>query len=346
MSYIPPFTITVDIVNLVADISRQVGRLDIGVVNASPQVRKQNRIKTITGTLAIEGNTLTEAQITAIVDGKPVLGSARELAEVKGAIAAYDALPTFKPDKLQDLLAAHALMMSGILVNAGQFRNKAVGIHKDHVVHHVAPPAHQVSGLMAELTRWLTQTKDHPLIASSVFHYEFEFIHPFSDGNGRMGRLWQTLILSQWHPLFLSLPLESVIKDHQQDYYQALEQADQQADSTPFIRFMLSVIAQALAQNAPVNTAVNASVNAFVVVAGLKTPEAIVALLTAPPTLTRQQLADAIGKDLRTIGRAISKLQQAGRLQRVGSDKTGYWEVRPIPGDTLSPGKYQPKAEP
>lgn len=327
MPYKPPFTITTDILNLVADISQQVGRLDASVLNSSPQLRKQNRIKTITGTLAIEGNTLTEEQITAIVDGKPVLGSARELAEVKGAIAAYDALPTFTPSNLEDLLAAHGLMMSEILVNAGAFRNKAVGIHKGNVVHHVAPPAHQVSGLMADLTRWLKEAKDHPLITSSVFHYEFEFIHPFSDGNGRMGRLWQTLILSQWHPLFLSLPLESVIKDNQQRYYQALELADQHADSTPFIHFMLSVIAQTLAQNAPVNASANAPVNAFVEVAELKTPEAVVTLLAANPELTRQQLADTLGKDIRTIGRALAKLQQARKIKRVGSDKTGHWEV-------------------
>jgi Fic family protein len=329
VSYQPPFTITTDILNLVADISQQVGRLDACALNSSPQLRKQNRIKTITGTLAIEGNTLTEEQITAIVEGKPVLGSVRELAEVKGAIAAYDALPTFRPGNLRDLLAAHGLMMSDILVNAGAFRTKAVGIHKGNVVHHVAPPAHQVSGLMAELTQWLTQSKDHPLITSSVFHYEFEFIHPFSDGNGRMGRLWQTLILSRWHPLFLSLPLESVIKDNQQQYYQALEQADQQANSTPFVHFMLSVIAETLAQNAPANAPANAPVNASPEVAGLKTPEAIVTLLAANPELTRQQLADAIGKDLRTIGRALARLQQAGKIKRVGSDKTGHWEIRP-----------------
>jgi Fic family protein len=328
MSYKPPFTITTDILNFVAQISEQVGRLHASALNASPQLRKQNRIKTITGTLAIEGNTLTEEQITAIVEGKPVLGSVGELAEVKGAIAAYDALPTLKPTQVKDLLVAHGLMMSEVLVNAGTFRNKAVGIHKGNVVHHVAPPAHQVSGLMADLIQWLTHTKDHPLIASSVFHYEFEFIHPFSDGNGRMGRLWQTLILSQWHPLFLSLPLESVIKDNQSRYYQALEEADQQADSTPFIHFMLSVIAQTLAQNAPVNAPANASVNALVKVAELKTPEAIVQLLKANPELTRQQLATTLGKDIRTIARAIAQLQQASRLKRIGSDKTGHWEVQ------------------
>ena len=211
MSYTPPFTITTDILNLVAAISQQIGELSASAALASPQLRKQNRIKTITGTLAIEGNTLSEEQITAIVDGKSVLGSARELAEVRGAIAAYDALPSFQPASIENLLHAHELLMADILTTAGAFRSKAVGIHKGGKVHHVAPPAHKVSGLMSDLLQWLGSAQDHPLITSCVFHYEFEFIHPFTDGNGRMGRLWQTLILSRWQPLFLSLPLESVI---------------------------------------------------------------------------------------------------------------------------------------
>lgn len=327
MPYKPPFSITTDIVNLIAEISQQVGRLDASALNASPQLRKQNRIKTIAGTLAIEGNTLTESQVTAIVEGKHVMGSVRELAEVKGAISAYDALPRLQPSSIKDLLAAHGLMMSDILVSAGEFRKKAVGIHKGNVVHHVAPPAHQVSGLMADLTDWLKHANDHPLITSSVFHYEFEFIHPFSDGNGRMGRLWQTLILSKWNPVFLSLPLESVIKDNQQNYYRALEQSDTLGGSTPFVHFMLSVISQTLAQNAPVNAPANVPVNVLTQIEGRKTPEAILLLLEANPALTRAQLADALSKDIRTIGRALAKLQQAGKVKRIGSDKTGHWEV-------------------
>ncbi len=329
MTTTPPFTITADILNAVADISEQVGQLQASGQNASPQLRKQNRIKTITGTLAIEGNTLSEEQITALIEGKPVLGSARELAEVKGAIAAYESLTDFKAHRISDLLAAHGLMMADVLTKAGQFRQGAVGIHKGGQVHHVAPPAHQVSGLMAELMQWLQHAKDHPLITSCVFHYELEFIHPFADGNGRMGRLWQTLILSQWNPLFLSLPLESMIKDHQTQYYQALEQADEQADSTVFIQFMLNTIAKTLAQNAPINTPVNAPVNPDVNISGLKTPDAIMVLLQHNPHLTRQQLADVIGKDLRTIGRAISQLQKTKQLKRLGSAKTGYWQVQP-----------------
>jgi len=322
----PPFTITSKIVNLIAKISEQVGALNASALNSSPYLRKQNRIKTIAGTLAIEGNQLSEEQITAIIEGQRVLGNARELSEVAGAISAYDALPELQPHKIQDLLKAHNLMMSQILPDAGKFRSKAVGIHKGNKVHHVAPPAHQVSGLMADLAGWLKQSKDHPLITSSVFHYEFEFIHPFIDGNGRLGRLWQTLILSKWHPLFLSLPLESVIKDNQKKYYQALEQADKEASSTAFIGFMLSAISKTLVQNAQKNAPINASQNASI--NPTKTPDAVLMLIKDNPQITRKQIADALNKDLRTIGRSIAKLQEAGKLKRVGSNKAGHWQLK------------------
>ena len=323
---IPPFTITSKIVNLIAKISEQVGGLNASLLNSSPQLRKQNRIKTIAGTLAIEGNQLTEEQITAIIEGQRVLGSARELAEVAGAISAYDALPELQPHKINDLLKAHNLMMSGILLDAGKFRNKAVGIHKGNKVHHIAPPAHQVSGLMADLVNWLKKSQDHPLITSSVFHYEFEFIHPFTDGNGRLGRLWQTLILSKWHPLFLALPLESIIKDNQQKYYQALEQADKEGNSVAFIDFMLLTISETLEKNtqknAPINAPINASINPT------KTPDAVLMLIKNNPKITRKQIADTLQKDLRTIGRSIASLQQMGKLKRIGSNKSGHWQIK------------------
>lgn len=322
----PPFTITSKIVNLIAKISEQVGGLNASLLNSSPQLRKQNRIKTIAGTLAIEGNQLTEEQITAIIEGQRVLGSVRELAEVAGAISAYDALPELQPHKINDLLKAHNLMMSGILLDAGKFRNKAVGIHKGNKVHHIAPPAHQVSGLMADLVNWLKKSQDHPLITSSVFHYEFEFIHPFTDGNGRLGRLWQTLILSKWHPLFLALPLESIIKDNQQKYYQALEQADKEGNSVAFIDFMLLTISETLEKNtqknAPINAPINASINPT------KTPDAVLMLIKNNPKITRKQIADTLQKDLRTIGRSIASLQQMGKLKRIGSNKSGHWQIK------------------
>ena len=191
---------------------------------------------------------------------------------------------------------------------------------------HVAPPAHRVSGLMGDLFQWINQSDQHPLISSTVFHYEFEFIHPFMDGNGRMGRLWQTLLLAQWKPLFFDLPLESVIKEHQQAYYQALGSADEAVESTPFIEFMLEAILQTL-QNVPVNVLANVPLNVPVNLYDLKTTDAILHLLRGNPYLTRKQMAAQIGKSVRTIGRGIEELGENGRLRRVGSAKAGHWEL-------------------
>ena len=335
----PPFTINSKIVNLIAKISEQVGALNFSLLNSSPQLRKKNRIKTIAATLAIEGNQLSEEQITAIIEGQKVLGSARELAEVAGAIAAYDALPNLQPHKISDLLKAHNLMMQDILLDAGKFRKQAVGIHKGGKVHHIAPPAHRVAGLMADLVEWLKKSSDHPLITSSVFHYEFEFIHPFSDGNGRLGRLWQTLILSKWHRLFLVLPLESIIKDNQKKYYQALEKSDKNGNSTAFIEFMLLAISETLdknmlsknilaknaPKNAPINTTINAPINFLI--NPQKTPDAILMLIKNNPKITYQQIADILQKNLRTISRSIALLQKNNKLTRVGPNKTGHWQI-------------------
>lgn len=323
MSNQPPFTITPTILDRVSTISEKIGELKHDLNNPSPQLRKQNRIKTITGTLAIEGNTLTEAQVSAILEGKRVLATVKELAEVKGAIQAYEQLTTFNPYSVDDLLKAHHLMMTEIMNDAGTFRQKSVGIYKGKEVVHIAPQASRVSGLIATLFDWAKNSDYHPLIVSSVFHYELEFIHPFTDGNGRMGRLWQTRMLYQWKPLFASLPLESVIKEHQQAYYDALAIADDQADSSHFIEFMLEAIEQTLVQNAPVNASANAPVN----LQALKTNKAVIELIKLDKYITRKQMAERIGKDMRTIARAIKQLQTTGQLTRVGSDKTGYWKL-------------------
>jgi len=323
MTYQPPFEITPAILNQVSLISEKVAELSLMEHRLSPRLRKTNKIKTITGTLQIEGNTLSEEQVSAILEGKRVLGSARELAEVQGAIVAYEQLSQYEPASIDDLLKAHTLLMGDVLKNAGQFRSQSVGIYQGKKVIHVAPSAHQVSGLMADLLAWLKHSEHHSLISSSVFHYEFEFIHPFMDGNGRMGRLWQTLILSRWKPVFQYLPLESIIRDHQQVYYQALAQADNDANATAFITFMLDAILQTIEKNAPVNALENAPVN----IEGMKTTEAILALVAQSSHVTRQEMANKIGKDIRTIGRAIKQLQERGLLKRVGSDKTGHWEM-------------------
>jgi len=252
MPYQPPYTITPKILSLVAQISEAVAGAAIVEIENSPQLRKQNRIKTITGTLAIEGNTLSLEQVSAIVEGKAVRGTQKEIAEVRGAIRAYEALAQYQAHSMDDLLDAHKKMTEEILPDAGYFRRGSVGIHKGDKVVHVAPQADRVQALMADLLRWLEHTEDHPLIRSCIFHYEFEFIHPFSDGNGRIGRLWQTLILGQWREVFYSLPIENTIKDNQQDYYHALAAADNKADSSVFIEFMLMVILASISTTDPV----------------------------------------------------------------------------------------------
>jgi Fic family protein len=249
MSYQPPFDISSKMIHQISAISEQLGRLETQQVSASPQLRKQNRIRTIQGTLAIEGNRLSVEQVSEILEGKRVLGQPREIQEVQGAIRAYEALPNWNPTAINDLLAAHSLLMADILVNAGKFRKGGVGIQKGSQVVHMAPPAKRVPLLMADLMSWVKNAPDHALIKSCVFHYELEFIHPFMDGNGRMGRLWQTALLGAWNKLFYLLPIESVIKDQQARYYKALEDADKAANSTVFVEFMLDIIYDAIAQN-------------------------------------------------------------------------------------------------
>ena len=243
----PPFTLTSEILALATEIAEEAGRLSV-LLNQDSQLRLRriNRIRTITGSLAIEGNTLSEEQITAIVEGKRVIAPPREIQEAHNALAAYEQLESWRPHLEQDLLTAHRVMMKGLLESAGVYRGGGVGVMAGKEVLHMAPPASQVPRLMGELLAWLAGSKEHPLIASSVFHYEFEFIHPFADGNGRIGRLWQTLILAQWLPMFVHLPVESLIHKHQAGYYRALNESTKQTDCAPFILFMLRTILEAM----------------------------------------------------------------------------------------------------
>lgn len=243
----PPFRVTSSIVSLVADIAEAVGRLSALESGAGDlRLRRANRIRTIQGSLAIEGNTLSEEQITAIVEGKRVLAPPRELQEVRNALLAYERFDTWAPDSLEDMLAAHGILMAGLIDTPGAFRSGGVGVMAGARLVHLAPPAGRVPGLMNNLFSWIESTDEHPLIASSVFHYEFEFIHPFADGNGRIGRLWQSLILSRWNPLFANLPVESIVYQHQAEYYEALNLSGTQGESSVFIEFMLSRILDTL----------------------------------------------------------------------------------------------------
>jgi Fic family protein len=247
MAYQPPYSISPKIITLIAQISEAIGRLTVRAqIQDGLKLRKANRIRTIQGSLAIEGNTLSEAQITAILDGKHVIAPPKEIQEVRNAIKAYEAFQTLQPSSEEDLLLAHQTLMAGLIDQIGQYRTSGVGVMSGERVIHMAPPANQVSRLMSDLLQWLASSEEHPLIQSSIFHYEFEFIHPFADGNGRMGRLWQTLILSRWNPIFANIPVESLVYQHQQAYYDALQASTNQSDSAPFITFMLQMIFDAI----------------------------------------------------------------------------------------------------
>lgn len=210
------------------------------------ELRKKNRIKTIQSSLEIEGNTLTEEQITALLENKRVLAPKKDIFEVQNAIKVYEQLHKLNPNKLKDLEKAHGILMKGLIDAAGKLRTKNVGIVKGSKVEHIAPSGIMVKGLMNDLLTYLKKDEDVILIKSCVFHYEFEFIHPFIDGNGRMGRLWQTLILMQEYPVFEYLPIESLIKENQAEYYNVLSQSDKLGSSTPFIEFMLGIILKSL----------------------------------------------------------------------------------------------------
>ena len=243
----PPYQITDNILKLVISISERLGEINATHLYKPPtELRKKNRIKTIQSSLEIEGNTLTEEQITALLDDKRVIAPQKDIVEVQNAIKVYERLRTFNPNKLTDLKKAHAILMQGLIEDAGKLRTKNVGIVKGSKVEHLAPGGDMVKGLMNDLFNYLKTDKDILLIKSCVFHYEFEFIHPFLDGNGRMGRLWQTLILMQKYPVFEYLPVESLIKENQEEYYKVLSMSDKSGHSTSFIEFMLNIILQAL----------------------------------------------------------------------------------------------------
>lgn len=330
MNYQPPFNLTHTMTKRVAEISELIGAWK--AVNQGalvPELRRGNRIKTIQASLAVEQNTLSLEQVTAVLEGKTVLGLPREIQEVRNAFAAYEKLEQWQPHNLDNLLSAHRLLMHGLVDDAGRFRLGGSGIYQGQQLVHMAPPANQVPRLMGNLFGWLSTTEAHPLIASTAFHYEFEFIHPFSDGNGRMGRLWQTLILSCWQPMLAFLPVETVIKSRQQDYYRILSEADKRADCSAFIEFLLAAIHESLeeainqqetspSQKTRVETQVKTRV---------KTEDQILALLGSHPELSLADVAATIGRSVSAVERAVAKLKTQNRLLFEGPKKGGKWKV-------------------
>ncbi|EPF29215.1 Fic family protein [Treponema medium] len=324
MQYEPPFKITSKAINFISQISEKIGEIhNLENTVHSVQLRKKNRIKTIHSSLAIENNSLTIEQMTAIIEGKRVLGSPNEIWEVKNAVQAYELLLTLNPYQEKDLLQAHRLMMNELVNRSGKYRRDGVGIFDGRSVVHVAPPADRVPFLMGDLFQWLKDTDAHPLIKSSVFHYEFEFIHPFEDGNGRMGRLWQTVILKDWKPFFAWLPIETLIKEHQTEYYHALGISDANSDSTAFIEFMLSMIFDTIESILATESKITQKITQKITVNQQK----IIQAIKDNPYITQEELAGIVGIARLNIIKNMKKLQEQHIITRVGADKNGYWHI-------------------
>jgi len=296
------------------------------------ELRRTNRIWSVHSSTAIEGNRLSVAQVASVADGEPVLAPPRDVKEVENALAAYDALDALNPWSVEDFLRAHGLLTEGLVKESGAFRTVGVEIvNADGDVIHTGSRSDKVARLVAELLQWGDESKDHPLIVSSATHFLIEHIHPFRDGNGRIGRLWQTLILSRWRPVFAWMPVETLIREHQAAYYVALQSSrEPEIDAAPFIGYMLDVIEQALiafearAQARLTDVGANDGVNV-----GVKGQDAILQLLRVDPTLSAAALAARLGKTPRTIERYLHALKATGALERVGPDKTGQWVVSP-----------------
>lgn len=342
--YIPPFNITEKILHLISTISEQVGLLHarIGTETPSPMLRKKNQIKTIHSSLAIENNTLTLKQVTDIIDGKRVLGAPDEIQEVKNAIEAYRLMSQLDALNEKDLLKTHSLMMKDLVRSAGHYRQEGVGVFDGNGnCLHMAPSPAQVPRLMGDLFAWVKSCTTHPLIYSCVFHYEFEFIHPFIDGNGRMGRYWQTMLLSRWKGLFAWLPVETIVKEHQQDYYNVIAKCDAAGESTLFVEFMLQCLLDAMEKyedteedEAKVQDKIQDKVQDKVWdKVRDKFPEVsqsawdVLEILYQRPRAIVNDICEQLNLKERQVYKHISLLKSVGLLVRVGSNKTGYWKV-------------------
>ena len=320
--YSPIYKITPKITNLVYQIAQDLERINIIREQVlTPHLRRENRIKTIRSSLYIEANTLSLEQVANVIDGKTVIGPEREILEVKNAIKAYDKLLSCDPYEIKDLLAEHELMTKDTVKEHGRFRSGGVGVYAEGVPIHVAPPAEQVPILIEQLMKWVKDDDLPQVVKSCIFHYEFEFIHPFSDGNGRMGRMWQTLLLYQENPVFGWLPVETIIAKRQEEYYSAIQNSTKESDSAIFAEFMLTALAEAVSEFKNNQGMVGKSLDAPL----SNTEQTVLRVIKDDPYTTYQKIAEEIGKTPKTVQRALSSLKDRGLISRVGSDKTGHW---------------------
>ena len=321
--YKPPFTVSPKAINLIASISSQIERYAIKMEQGDTlRLRRANRIKTIHSSLAIEGNTLSEGEVQAVLEGKTVVAPLKEIQEVRNAIKTYELYPKLDPFSIQDLLFAHGTMMAGLVDEAGIFRKGGVGVFDGDKPVHIAPPADRVRDLMNDLFVWLENADDHLLIRSCVFHYEFEFIHPFADGNGRIGRLWQSLILGRLNPIFEHLPVENMVYSNQQAYYNAINKSSYLADSGPFIDFMLEEILNALIDHQGKSNAEIADEK------GLSyQQERVLGYLRADKHMTAAKIAKDLDMSARQVERLLSDLKAKDIIRREGANRNGSWII-------------------
>lgn len=329
--YIPPFEISSRTINLIAEISAQIEQYAIRLENEGLKLRKANRIRTIHSSLAIEGNNLSENQVQDIINGKNVIAPLREIQEVKNAIKTYELYSSLNPFSITYLLKAHGTMMFALSDDAGRFRQGGVGVFSEKGLVHMAPAANRVQGLIEDLMEWLASSNDHLLIRSCVFHYEFEFIHPFSDGNGRMGRLWQSLILGKLHPLFEHLPVENMVYSNQQAYYDAISQSTCKGECSPFIEFMLGEILTTLkthqGNEIDVNVGKNVGRNVGRNYDLTESEQQVLEIIIENNRLTIKQVALLLSISQRQVERLFASLKSKGVLSRQGSTKNGFWIV-------------------
>ena len=340
--YLPPFTVSAEAINLIAEISGQIERYAIRLEQEDGlRLRKVNRIKTIHSSLAIEGNTLSEDEVRDIIDGKNVVAPIKQIQEVKNAIKTYEMYPSLDAFNEKDLLKAHGVMMQALVDDAGHYRHGGVGVFGEKGLVHLAPPADRVPMLMRDLFDWLKHSKDHLLIRSCIFHFEFEFIHPFIDGNGRMGRLWQSLILGKLHPLFEHLPVENMVYSNQQQYYDAITASTNAGQSGPFIDFMLKEIYKTLKEHqgeelptndvSPIDRQFGIKFGEeFGIKYGIKfgiNDKQLLLLIDSNPTITASDAAERMEISLRGAEKIFKKLRDSGVISRQGSKKSGSWII-------------------
>ena len=316
----PPFEITNAILDEVAEIAELVGHVNASLgLSANPMLRRSNRIRTIYSSLAIEQNTLSLEQVTAVLSGKRIIAPPKDIAEVKNAFEIYEMMGSLDPYSVDDLLTAHGVMTRGLVDESGCFRSRSAGVADKlgNVLHFGTLPDY-VPGLVMELLDWVRDSDFHMLIKSCVFHYELELIHPFADGNGRIGRLWHTLLLTQWKPMFAWLPVESMIHDRQDEYYQAINRSNNEAESTAFIEFMLSAIKGALLEAVQ-------SGNTESMSAEEQRWLQIERFLKKHGTITNADVREMLGVSSATANRVLAKNVEAGKIQKVRIGKSwGY----------------------